>query len=76
MPLYEFECLKCRHRFEHLARSADDTATPACPGCGGRKVERLPSVFAARQGQATAGEPPPRCEGCSQGTGGACPFSR
>lgn len=38
MPLYEFECEKCHHRFEKIQSvSAPD---PKCEKCGG-KVERL-----------------------------------
>ena len=38
MPLYEFECEKCHHRFEKIQSvSASD---PECPKCGS-KVERL-----------------------------------
>ena len=38
MPLYEFECQKCHHRFERIQSvSAPD---PECPKCKS-KVERL-----------------------------------
>ncbi len=38
MPLYEFECEKCHHRFEKIQSvSAPD---PECPKCGS-KVERI-----------------------------------
>ena len=38
MPLYEFQCEKCQHRFEKIQSvSAPD---PTCSKCGG-KVERL-----------------------------------
>jgi putative FmdB family regulatory protein len=38
VPLYEFECQKCKHRFEKIQSvSAPD---PDCVKCGG-KVERL-----------------------------------
>jgi putative FmdB family regulatory protein len=38
VPLYEFECEKCHHRFEQIQSvSAPD---PKCPKCGS-KVERL-----------------------------------
>lgn len=38
MPLYEFECVSCHHRFEKIQSVSE--ADPACPKCGG-KVERL-----------------------------------
>lgn len=41
MPLYEYNCTKCRHTFETLVFDGD---VVACPQCQGRKVERLLSV--------------------------------
>ena len=38
MPLYEFECRKCHHRFEKIQSFAE--GDPQCPKCGGA-VERL-----------------------------------
>lgn len=38
MPLYEFECQTCHHRFEKIQRVPDPD--PNCTKCGG-KVERL-----------------------------------
>jgi putative FmdB family regulatory protein len=38
VPLYEFQCRKCQHRFERIQKFSD--ADPKCPQCGG-KVERL-----------------------------------
>jgi putative FmdB family regulatory protein len=38
VPLYEFECQTCHHRFEKIQGFSD--ADPACVKCGG-KVERL-----------------------------------
>ena len=43
MPIYEYECRGCGRRFEALVRGS---ATPACPACSGRDLERLLSMFA------------------------------
>jgi len=73
MPIYEYQCEKCEHRFEQLVKSMNDTDGAVCPECGSKKVERLPSVFAARQGQPQAATAPgPGCGGC--GEAGSCPF--
>ena len=39
MPLYEYECVKCRHRFEKI-ESISASTTKKCPKCGA-KAERL-----------------------------------
>jgi putative FmdB family regulatory protein len=43
MPLYEYDCLKCRQRFEVLVRGPQ---TITCPSCGHEGVERVISAFA------------------------------
>ncbi|MBA2359147.1 MAG: zinc ribbon domain-containing protein [Actinobacteria bacterium] len=45
MPIYEYVCMKCEHHFEELVRSGE--ADPTCPDCGGAKVAKQFSVFAA-----------------------------
>lgn len=42
MPLYEYECFLCGHRFERIRRVAD-AAGVTCPECDG-KVRRLLSA--------------------------------
>jgi putative FmdB family regulatory protein len=42
MPLYEYECFLCHHRFERIQRVADAPVTK-CPACGGA-VRRLLGV--------------------------------
>jgi putative FmdB family regulatory protein len=39
MPLYEYECKKCGHRFEKIQKFSDKHIRK-CPECGGR-VEQL-----------------------------------
>ncbi|HOO77502.1 MAG TPA: zinc ribbon domain-containing protein [bacterium] len=47
MPIYEYECRKCRHRFSHLSRTASAPA-PRCPACGeGRPLKKLSTFNAA-----------------------------
>lgn len=42
MPLYEYECFVCRHRFERIHR-VDAEPVTTCPACGGQ-VRRLLGV--------------------------------
>jgi len=46
MPLYEYECAKCGHRFEVIQKFSDPLAD-TCPKCKG-KVSKLPSAPAIR----------------------------
>jgi putative FmdB family regulatory protein len=43
MPIYEYECRGCGHRFEFLKLP---TTVAACPSCNGSDLERLISTFA------------------------------
>ena len=42
MPLYEYECRKCGHRFEKIQKFSDPPPK-SCPNCNG-KVRKLPSA--------------------------------
>jgi putative FmdB family regulatory protein len=37
MPIYDYQCRRCRLRFELLVRPGD---VPACPGCGAADPDR------------------------------------
>lgn len=39
MPIYEYQCKKCKHRFEKIQKFSDKPVKK-CPECGG-PVERL-----------------------------------
>jgi putative FmdB family regulatory protein len=41
MPLYEFSCDDCGHRFEVIASFADLEDGGACPSCGGAHTRRV-----------------------------------
>jgi putative FmdB family regulatory protein len=43
MPLFEYICSSCGHAFEALVRGGE---APACPECGCRELQRVPSLFA------------------------------
>lgn len=40
MPIYEYECQSCGHRFEEWQKMSDKPVS-VCPKCEGGKVERL-----------------------------------
>jgi putative FmdB family regulatory protein len=46
MPLYEYQCKKCQHRFEKIQKFSDPPVRK-CPECGGA-VEKLLSQSAVQ----------------------------
>jgi putative FmdB family regulatory protein len=43
MPLFDFQCRACGHRFEALVRPQHP---PRCASCQSEDLEQLPSMFA------------------------------
>jgi len=72
MPIYEFDCQQCHHRFETLVRS---DSHPSCPECHSTQLEKLLSVFATGGGAQSAPALPGPCGSCGHPDGpGACGF--
>jgi putative FmdB family regulatory protein len=46
MPLYEYQCKRCKHRFEKIQQFSDEPIKK-CPECGG-PVEKLLSASSVR----------------------------
>ena len=42
MPLYDYQCKKCKNEFEALVRTGD---VPKCPECGSLELERQLTSF-------------------------------
>jgi putative FmdB family regulatory protein len=72
MPIYTYRCAACGTEFEQLVRSETRVA---CPGCQGRKLDRLMSLTARPASAGRAASPdvsrlgPPAGGGCC---GGGC----
>lgn len=45
MPIYEYQCPDCGHRFDAMQKFSDDPIT-VCPRCEGRQVKKLISATA------------------------------
>lgn len=45
MPLFEFRCDECRHRFQALVGVVAGAEPPACPGCGSARLSKMISRF-------------------------------
>jgi putative FmdB family regulatory protein len=67
MPLYEYGCRGCGHRFEDIRKADDRLRASACPACGGEETSlRLsaPGFVGAATGAAAAS--------CATQAGGCC----
>ena len=50
MPIFEYACPECRRIFQFLSRRLKPTRQPKCPQCGGKKMVKEVSQFAALKG--------------------------
>lgn len=63
VPIYEYRCRACGHRFEILQRLGEGAEKLSCPECGAERPERALSTFAtsgdggAQRGSGFAGAP-------------------
>jgi putative FmdB family regulatory protein len=73
MPLFEYQCKSCGHRFEELSRAG---VTPACPACKSGLLEKQLSVFAVNtSGRPTAQPAMGPCSSCGHPDGpGSCAY--
>ena len=46
MPVYEFQCAKCRHKTSVFVRGFTVSETPVCGRCGSADTKRVFSTFA------------------------------
>ncbi len=65
MPLYEYRCPDCDHRFEKIKSVSQADFPEVCPRCQNAKAERTLSTFSAR---GSAG--PSSSSGCGPSSGG------
>ncbi len=73
MPIYEYRCADCSHRFEILQRMGENGDGLVCPQCGARKVEKQLSTFAAATaspGASSSADMGPEMGMCGGGTCG------
>lgn len=64
MPLYEFRCTACEHRFEQLRPMSQATTAIECPKCQAR-AERILSSTAALTGGGSSARESSACGGRS-----------
>jgi putative FmdB family regulatory protein len=54
MPIYEYECRKCKERFEVIQRINEDTSDVQCPKCRAHKPKRVLSGFHSTSGKSSS----------------------
>ncbi len=54
MPMYEYECRKCKERFEVLQKVHEDNSSVCCPKCNADMPERLLSAFCSGSPKSSA----------------------
>jgi putative FmdB family regulatory protein len=47
MPIYEYNCEKCNHRFDALQKMGEDGKELKCPKCGAHNPAKVFSTFAS-----------------------------
>jgi putative FmdB family regulatory protein len=65
MPLYEYRCRDCGHRFEILQRLGQGPEGLACPRCGAEQLDKQYSTFASNTGEMAQRNASP--SGCGPG---------
>ncbi len=73
MPIYEYVCVECHHKFDmrRAFGKADDPLS--CPECGGEHVRRLLSTFVAfSSGGGSTSAVAGTGGGCASCGGGSC----
>ncbi|MBI5805603.1 zinc ribbon domain-containing protein [candidate division TA06 bacterium] len=71
MPIYEFECRQCQHKFDQLMRASDPD--PKCPECQSAAVEKLFSAFGCKsQNGFVSSSSKSGCHSCSSHNCGSC----
>ncbi|MBU2648049.1 zinc ribbon domain-containing protein [bacterium] len=68
MPLFEFECESCHHRFEELM-TVSDTRLPECPKCHQVHAKKLVSAGAIRANGGSTSSSAYSAPSCSTGGG-------
>ncbi len=65
MPLFEYICKACGHKFEELVGSANETAQ--CPNCQSTDTGKQLSVFSASTSAGQSSGPACSRPGCGSG---------
>jgi putative FmdB family regulatory protein len=70
MPIYEYRCIHCSHKFEKLVSVNADGIV--CPECGHDDCSKLFSTFGFSTGDGFSSSVGSECGGCSKGSCQGC----
>ncbi len=70
MPIFEYKCKQCGHRFEELVMGC--CAKVKCPDCGSEQVDKLLSSFGFKAGSGFKSSGGDSCGSCSGGSCSTC----
>lgn len=69
MPIFEYRCKDCGHKFEKLVRGKEKVS---CPECGRGRLDKLFSVFGMKSGDKFIPSEGNSCGGCSASSCEGC----
>ncbi|MCS7282613.1 MAG: zinc ribbon domain-containing protein [Anaerolineae bacterium] len=72
MPLYEYICQECGHRFDALRPMSKADAPIACPHCGSMQTSRKISLFAAIGSEGIIAGSGSSCSSCTASSCASC----
>ncbi|MEO0184852.1 MAG: zinc ribbon domain-containing protein [candidate division WOR-3 bacterium] len=74
MPVFEFCCKKCNHRFEDLVFKNSELSDMQCPVCGSKNIEKLFSIFGfcSKGSNGETSSAGTSCAGCERTTCAGC----
>lgn len=72
MPIYEFKCGKCRHRFQKLCQMGEDGKNLVCPSCREAAPFRVMSGFTVNSPGNLYGSRGDSCKSCTSSNCSAC----
>lgn len=72
MPIFEYQCRSCGHRFETIVFGDDEPV--ACESCGAKKIEKLMSAcgFHTKDKSGLTTKSSPASSSCSGCTSSSC----
>lgn len=72
MPIYEFRCQHCDHRFQKLCSLGEKGENITCPSCKATNPKRVMSGFTLNNPGALAGSRGGSCHGCTSSNCEGC----